>query len=516
MPARLDRHQVKKVWEQALDVADRSGGIGAVQETMRAMCRSDLFFLLFFVLGRADVDHDWLYDRICDVVESPNGRLDLWAREHRKSTIITFGLTIQDILRNPEVTIGIFSHTRPIAKAFLRQIKVELEGNSKLKDLFPDVLWQKAQTESPKWSEDDGIIVKRQGNPKESTVEAWGLVDGQPTGRHFDILVYDDVVVPASVTTPEQIKKVTEAWELSQNLTSNRFGNPVLRYVGTRYHFNDTYDAMMKRGVVVPRIHPATEDGQPTGKSVLFTQSQLIEKARAMGPYTFACQMLLDPRGDDSQGFRREWLRYWDASNFDNLNIYLLVDPANEKKKGSDYSAFCVVGLGPDMKYYVINFLRDRLDLRERTELLLRYHQLYRPIAVGYEKYGKDGDIQHIEYIQSQRNYRFEITALGGSQSKLDRIRTLSPLFSAGDIYLPTSCPHRMYDGRVADMTQIFVNEEYMNFPVSAFDDMLDCLARIRHPEFMTTFPINYDAPQVRGSFDREVGRNSSTAWNMD
>ena len=77
--------------------------------------------------------------------------------------------------------MGIFSHTRPIAKGFLRQIKRELEGNNVLKALFQDILHADPQHQSPKWSEDDGIIVKRKTNPKEATVEAWGLVDGQPT-----------------------------------------------------------------------------------------------------------------------------------------------------------------------------------------------------------------------------------------------------------------------------------------------------------------------------------------------
>ena len=105
------------------------------------------------------------------------------------STIITFGLTIQDILVDPEITAGIFSHTRPIAKGFLRQIKREFEWNTALKSLFPDILYQEPHERSPKWSEDDGLVVKRRGNPKESTVEAWGLVDGQPTGKHFSLMV---------------------------------------------------------------------------------------------------------------------------------------------------------------------------------------------------------------------------------------------------------------------------------------------------------------------------------------
>ena len=40
--------------------------------------------------------------------------------------------------------------------------------------------------------------------------EAHGLVDGQPTSRHFRLRVYNDVVVPESVYTPEQIQKLKQ------------------------------------------------------------------------------------------------------------------------------------------------------------------------------------------------------------------------------------------------------------------------------------------------------------------
>ena len=104
---------------------------------LRWLAKNDLFFLLVYACKRPDMDRDWLYDRCREVQASPNGHLDLWAREHYKSTTITFGLSIQDILNDPEVTIGIFSHTRPIAKDFLKQIKTEFEQNQFLKDLFP-------------------------------------------------------------------------------------------------------------------------------------------------------------------------------------------------------------------------------------------------------------------------------------------------------------------------------------------------------------------------------------------
>jgi hypothetical protein len=115
-------------------------GVESVRRVKRQLAQSDLFFLLTHVLGRVDLNRDWYFERCREVQASPNGYLDLWAREHGKSSIITFGLTIQDILNNPEITVGIFSYSRPIAKAFLRQIKTEFETNEMLRSLFMQLL----------------------------------------------------------------------------------------------------------------------------------------------------------------------------------------------------------------------------------------------------------------------------------------------------------------------------------------------------------------------------------------
>src|SRR5262245_54679617 len=65
-------------------------------DRLRYLCRTDLFFLLVYALGRKDADNDWVFARCREVQANPNGFLDLWARDHYKSTIITFALTIQD------------------------------------------------------------------------------------------------------------------------------------------------------------------------------------------------------------------------------------------------------------------------------------------------------------------------------------------------------------------------------------------------------------------------------------
>lgn len=485
---------------------------------IRHLARTKLFFLIWYVFARKDIEHQWLLDRCNEIEASPNGHIDLWARDHYKSTIITFAKTIQDILASHgddplpewggvEPTFGIFSHTRPIAKGFLRQIKRELEGNGLLKVLFPDVIWVNPSAEAPKWSEDDGLVLKRKSNPKESTIEAWGLVEGQPISKHFNVLIYDDVVTQDSVYTPDSLRKTLLAWELSTNLGSS---NPKCRYIGTRYHFNDTYREIMARGSAKPRIYPATDDGTPNGNPVLKSKEEIERKWRDMGPYTFATQLLQNPLADEIQGFKKEWISYYDQISHETLNRYLIVDPASEKKKSSDYTAMFVIGLGEDENYYVLDIVRDRLNLKERADEVFRLHRRWRPLAVGYEKYGMQADVEYIKEKQARENYRFSIIELGGQIPKNDRIKRLIPSLATNRWFFPNSIMKTDYQGRLTNLIETYINEEFLAFPVPVHDDLLDCQARIVDPELNAIFPKVENDGDRYARYDRQ---RSYSAW---
>ena len=463
-------------------------------ETVRQLCRTDLFFLLTVILGRDDAAREWIFERCQEVQAEPDSVVDIWARGHYKSTLKTFAKIIQDILCNPEITVGIFSHTRPIAKGFLAQIKRELEQNDRLKALFPEILYAEPEKEAPRWSIDDGIIVRRKSNPKESTVEAWGLVDGQPTAKHFQLLNYDDVVTIESVNTAEQIEKTTKAWEFSLNLGTDGGRQ---RYTGTFYHQLDTYTMMIKRGAKA-RIHAATADGTVEGAPVLISQADFDEKREKMGQYVFATQMLCTPLAIGTQGFRTEWLCYYTTKGAKgNLNVYLTVDPAgSKKKKDNDFTVMIVCGLGSDGNYYLLDGVRDRMNLTERAECLFRLVQKWKPLRVGYEEYGMQADIEHIRYIQETHNYRFNITPLGGKLAKAERIAGLVPIFEGGRMWLPARLHFVGVDGQAHDWVQQFIDDEYAMYPVSAHDDMLDDLARVLDPALGAVFPaVTQHAP---------------------
>lgn len=457
--------------------------------------RHDLFFLLCRVMGRADIDHDWLYDRCRDVQYHPNNYLDLWAREHYKSTIITVAKTIQDILNDPEITIGIFSLTRPIAKGFLFAIKQECQENERLKELYPEIFYKTPEKHSKRWSLDEGIIVKREGKSKEATVEAWGLIDAMPTSRHYKIRVYDDIIDERHVGNPEIIKKSIRMWEISLSLgsaiASKAYPDSVdiARYAGTRYHANDTYRELIKRKAAKLRLYPGTANGQVDGDPVLWSKELMEKKRKEMGSYTFGCQILQDPTADQAQGFNVEDLRYWTPTNWQRMNRYLLCDPAGEKKKDNDYTVMLVIGLNDDNNYYLIDGIRDRLNLTERAKQYIKFHRTYQPNESGYEKYGKDSDIEHIEDTQRRENYRFDITPLGGSIKKNDRIRKLIPLVENHRLFVPVRLLFIDYEKKQHDLTQELIDDEMTMFPVSSHDDILDCAARIVDPELGAQFP---------------------------
>jgi phage terminase large subunit-like protein len=477
--------------------------------------RVDRYYLLVVILHRYDARNEWLYTRCREVEAEPDGCLDLWAREHYKSTIITFAGAIQEILNNPEITIGIFSHGKAVAKKFLWQIKSELEANAELQSLYQDILWSDPRKQAPTWSLDDGIVVKRKSNPKEKTIEAHGLVDGMPTGSHFLLMIYDDVVVPESVTTPEQIQKTTEAWSLSDNLGA-RNENGLIRkqHVGTRYKFGDTYSVIMELKVLKPRIYPATKDGTKDGEPVFLSQQAWDEKKKSQIPSILAAQQLLNPSAGLEAMFQKAWLKFTDIRP-KTLNVYIMGDPAGSKKKSSDKTAIMAIGIDAARNKYLLDGYHHKMNLAERWTALknLRRHWVNQPgiqiVNVGWERYGLQADAEYFE-IEMQRDggkEAFSITELAwpseGPGPKFDRIQRLVPDFMQGKFFLTAlteegkettnqrKCrengeafrilkpvKRRDHEGNIYSLNKNFL-EQFLVYPFIAHEDALDAASRV-------------------------------------
>ncbi len=488
------RLQKMEAYQQIQNMALQRGADQYVA-VQRELAKKDLFYLLVYILKRPDANQDFVFARCQDVMANPNGYIDLWSRAHYKSTVLTFALNIQEILNNPNVAICIISYNKTMAESFVAQIKVEFETNPLLKKLFPDVLWgDNPSRDAIKWSVKDGFSVRRTTNSKEQTVEGYGL-EYQPTGKHFMVLSYDDIVIAESVTTAEMIEKTTTSWETSLNLGND---SPIIRtkirMAGTRWHQADTYAEILKRGFLKERRHPCTEGGKWPGRSIFLPADILEDKYRAMGSRTFNAQMLLNPTPADSAMFKIKSMQYWYADNFRNLNVYIIVDPSNHKakkdgRKRGDYTCMWVIGMGPDRNYYILDCVRDKLNQRQRIDTLFELHEKYRPIRVGWEGGAMSTEVEAIEYAMNEVNYRFDIVEIPNKISKHDRIANLEGDFMAKKFFFPRSIWKMDWQGNKVDLIQAFIYDEFTTYPFCSHDDMLDALSFIKHPELAAKFP---------------------------
>jgi phage terminase large subunit-like protein len=458
--------------EQYIELIKELGNLkeGERNEVIRHLCKTDIYFLSFFVLDQEFYYNDFAFDFCRKISENP-WQLWLVARGHLKSLTITVAHNIQLILNNPDIAIAIPSYNMKTAKSFVRQIKIILESNALLKDLFPEILYANPSTQSPKWSEQEGLVIKRKTTRKEPTVMGFGLVDGQATGYHFDVLSFDDVVTQDSVTSPEMIQKTTERWQLSDNI-----GMPstLKKYCGTRYHYFDTYAEVQK--VTPTTIIPATDNGEIDGNPVFLTREELDKKLADQGRYIFSAQMLLKPVAREDQKFRMEDFRYYDE--LPRVNYYIAVDPANTQSKKSDYTAMLVFGFSEDRKVYLVDGVHDKLDLGQRYRTLKALNERYKPLIIGYERYGLQADIDFFRMENAKTNYYMPITEVGGTVSKEDRILRLQALFETKDLIFPKHLRYtQLWNGEQVDIVNS-IQMELLAFPFAEHDDLSDCLSR--------------------------------------
>jgi len=469
----------------------------------RCLCKLDLFYLMTNVLnqkGKEMLFHNWLYSRIRDVQNEPDFCLDLWGRGHFKTTILTIGQTIRDILNNPEISVCLVSFNTTTARdLFMKPIKTEFEQNVKLKYLFPEIFPEHIYDNS--WNKDE-ITVARTSIGKEPTVVGFGLDNIQP-GRHYDLLVLDDIICENTVATSDLIAKTAANYSAIQPL--GHVGSK-WRIIGTTYHSQDIYNTIITKGNFKLRKHPARVGGQPDGELVFMSEEGYKIFTKEMTNKSIACQMLLDPAGMGQRTFDEKWLKFYtfrDEINSMGWNIYILCDPATSQSKRADYTVMVVAAIGMDGCYYICDIIRDKLSLTDKAATIFNLCERWKPISVGWETTGQNSDIQYIEEMMDSKKFHFNIKPLKtpSTKTKVQRIEVLEPLFKEGKVFLPPigSIIHKDFQNNEYDPIKLFINDEYSDFPLSEHDDILDALCRIKDPVMAVINPnrreVGYGLP---------------------
>lgn len=381
--------------------------------------------------------------------------------------------------RHPDRCVIAASHTVELAERFGRRVR-NIVGSAEHERAFPGCKLSADSTAAGRW------------DTQQSGEYFAAGVGGSVTGRRADLMCIDDPVKSREDADSETIREKQWAWWRDDATTRLKPGAAVV-LIMTRWHEDDLAGRMIadlqqtSQRVKLLSLPMEAKENDPLGRKVgeplwpEWFNEQMRETAKRE-PRTWSALYQQEPRPIGGGEFKAEWLSYYQRPPATSNKI-ILVDPSSGKSRTrGDFTSMWVIGTGPDGNDYVIDGIRDRLNLTERTESLFALVRRYKPAAVGYEQYGLQADIEHIRIEQERQQYRFRIVELGGGTKKEDRIRRLIPSFQQGRLWMPQSMIRRMVDGHQRDVMDDF-RGEYLSFPVGAHDDALDCLARKEEPE---------------------------------
>jgi len=456
----------------------------------RTLLCNDLWFMVYFGLQVPIANNKWWVDCCRDVEEGPETEtIDLWARDHGKSTIITTAETIQHILKYPELTNCILSYTKDTAKSFFGPIKLHLEGNIFLRNLFPDVLYAQMK-DSPQWN-DQGITVRRSNRVKECTLEAWGLTDGMPTGRHFDRLIYDDIVTYDMAGSTSIMDRVKNNFDMSMNIGKDGTKS---RVIGTPYHHEDVLSylqgATKMDGTKVYHVRkkPATVDGSYNGDPVWLSSERLELLKR--NKRVFATQYLLDPTPMEDEVLSWHSVKNVGVSSLPERMIKLMaVDPSGGSRtdgRRADAWGILVVGVDPyigesgSCRVFILDGYIGEMRFAEGIEKIVEIYLRNGVIRkLGVEKVGMSSTELHVSNAFKAKGRIVSIengmlvplrsgTGGGGKHGRIEGY--LGHPLRHGLVHIADSCPASVKER---------LREEMEKYPLWGKDDGIDALAYI-------------------------------------
>lgn len=419
-----------------------------------------------------------------------------------KSITCTIAWTAWLLGHDPETQIIASSHSFDLSTKHNLDTKFVMESDW-YRDCFPGTILTKATEKK--------LQTSRRGVRKVTSV------NGAVMGEGGDYLIMDDPI-EAKDAFSETVRTTTNRWVDQSFLTrENVPGYSRALVVMQRLHEKDTTAHLQAKGGWHELILPAYFEKKiiiDLGKNRWICnegdflheerlgEDVLDKKVIDLTMQGFVGQYLMRPAALGGGEFKAKYIQYYNnyARDFtcEGMNIYILYDPANTKKKTSghdpDYTAMVVIGLASDNNYYLLDLIRDRLNPTERVEKLFKLHMKWaklsgQPPVVGVEHYGMMTEDFYIKKEMNRRNYRFRCIELKGAMKKEDRIRRVIPLFENFRVYFPRDITYIDTNGISADLVSIFIQEEILVFPVGKHDDILDAFARIVDNDLQAYFP---------------------------
>lgn len=370
------------------------------------------------------------------------------------------------------------------AKMYVSAIKDQIDNNEVLKLICTDSKGKYAlepdKNAAGGWTEDRVLLKHRTKLGMKEPSLFVSAVDNNRTGLHPDVIIMDDLVSEATVTTPDQRNKTKTHYRFSLSLLER---NGLQVVIGTRYHMDDLYDDLLQNTgfncIVRPAILPNGKCYFPTK----YPKEVLEELKRDQGADIFNSQYMLDPTNSDDAVFRIGNINYYldedmalerDTGAYKGevqfQQVFVLTDLAITQGKRSDYTVIMILGITWDKKVYVIDYIRDKLTPSDILKSIFEMYDKARKYGyvrgVGVETVAFQKVMMYlIKDEAKRRGISIPLIELKANKDKTLRINGLVPLVDSGDIYMSPR--------------HVELKNEMREFPFGKHDDLVDTLAYI-------------------------------------
>lgn len=187
------------------------------------------------------------------------------------------------------------------------------------------------------------------------------------------------------------------------------------------------------------------------------SKEQLEQLQSEMGSFNFAAQYQQQPMAEEGNIIRQEWLKYYQHLPEALLTIQSW-DTAIKTGLSNDYSV-CTTWVESSGGYYLADVSRARMEYPELLRQVVNLSHQYQPDAILIEdKASGQSLLQHL-----RKETQLPLIPILPKQDKQTRFMAITPLFEAGQVWLPTN----------ALWLSEYV-EELMRFPNVAHDDQAD------------------------------------------
>ena len=469
-------------------------------------------------------------------------KLILVPRGVGKSAMVTKGLPILRVLRDPEYATGIANETASLAETFLQDIKYEFESNVLLQTLFPEVIPDDFRATT--WKADRIITKRKKANPTSPTVRAIG-VGGTATGVHMNEWISDDLIsqnaAEAAFRGNASEIESTNRWiaRLPPLLKSPK-RDPLI-FIGTRWWEGDSYEfveefwgrgeerrefvwtlklpaqkleweegvvdrppetqqiKLYRRGDVAVFKFPAIDEN---GRAI-FPERYDLEELQEMqedDPVFFAGQYLLEPTAGAASVFNPSWLKPYEIDGSSivfqddetarkaylplrELTTYISVDPAFSKQSTSARTAIPVTGTD-GKRIFLLEDFADRLDSEDDIAAkVLDFYLRYKPQKIFVETI-----VAQVAVANAiRRRFReeglpdppIEEIRSHGKTKKVMRVYGIEHWFKRGIFYYHPN--------------QFKFFNEYVGFPRTLLRDILDAIS-FQKDEYEKVFTLTHRA----------------------